>query len=98
VKFAQYDGKVWTNKTIASQQVQGLYTQFYFNSANKATIFFFDKTHNLMKRASGTVKTSWSVADMEAGGREIHLSLNSSGNIAYTNLDENLGYMDVTIL
>ncbi len=98
VKFSQYDGKVWTNKTIASQQVQGLYTQFYFNSSNKATIFFFDKTHNLMKRATGTVYSSWSVADMEAGGREIHISISPTGNIAYTNLDENLGYMDVTIL
>jgi hypothetical protein len=98
VKFSQYDGKVWTNKTIASQQVQGLYTQSYFNSAGKATIFFFDKTHNLMKRASGTVYSKWSVADMEAGGREIHLSISPDGHIAYTNLDEHLGYMDVTIL
>ena len=90
-------GLTWATQTVATKNVQGLYTQLFFDSAGKANIFYFDRTDNEAIRAVLNTK-GWTFTNLGSGGREIHVSVSSTGAIAYTNLDESVGELNVEII
>lgn len=87
-------GSTWGARFIASPGVQGLYSNLIFENGAKANIFYFDRTLNeavRMVQSNGV----WTRFDLRAGGRELHVSVNSDGVIAYSTLDEKLGRLSV---
>ena len=68
-------GATWSADYVpgATKNIQGLYTQLIFDSLGQAQIFFFDRTNNEARRAILNNK-GWTVTDLRAGGREIHVS------------------------
>jgi hypothetical protein len=86
----------WSIKTVARNSVQGTFSNLYFDSKNRATIFFYHRVQNHLYRALETA-TSWSFTDLGAGGREVHVSRDAAtGHVAYTSV--NSTDMDVTVI
>ncbi len=90
-------GQSWETQTVASKNIQGLYTQLFFDSNGKANIYYFNRSSNQAIRALLS-KGAWGFTTLDDGGREIHVSLNGSGNVAYSNLDESVGELTVNII
>ena len=90
-------GLTWQTQTVAAKNVQGLYSNLFFDSTGKANIFYFNRTSNQAIRAvlNGS---SWGFTTLGSGGREVHVSCTSSGAIAYSGLDESVGELTVNIL
>ncbi len=84
----------WSAQTVASKNIQGLYTNLFFDSKGKANIFYYNRSSNEAIRAVLN-KSTWSFTDLGSGGREIHVSLNSAGGISYSSLDESVGELNV---
>jgi hypothetical protein len=40
----------------------------------------------------------WTFTNLGSGGREIHVSVSATGAIAWTNLDESIGQLNVNII
>jgi hypothetical protein len=89
-------GATWSTQYVdgATKGIQGLYTQLIFDSLGQAQIFFFDRTNNEARRAILNSK-GWTVTDLRAGGREMHVSQNATGTIAYSSLNEATGLLNV---
>jgi hypothetical protein len=86
----------WSVQVVASSGSQGQYTNLFFDSQNRPTIFFYDRSHAKAKRAllSGG---SWSLSNLAPGGQEIHVTL-FGANLAYSNADSTTDTVYVTIL
>src|SRR5699024_6643657 len=72
-------------QTIASKGTVGSYTAHYYDSAGKAVILYFDKSHN--KLAKARLTTAWSITSLVTGGREAHVTRFGT-SLAYTNVDD----------
>jgi hypothetical protein len=86
LKFAFGSGSDWYSTTVVSQGAQGLYTSLFYDSGNKANIFFFKKTNTTAYRARGSF-SKWSLTYLGTGGREVQTALKPDGTIAWTDLD-----------
>lgn len=87
-------GATWSAQSVASAKIQGLYTNLFFDIAGKPNIYYFNRTANEAVRAI-LDGASWTFTDLRPGGREIHLSRNSKGQTAYSNLNEATGELTV---
>ena len=92
-------GASWSADYVpgATKGVQGLYTSLLFDSAGNANIFFFDRTNNEARRAVLNGST-WTLTDLRAGGREMHVAMDSLGHLAYSSLNEAVGLLTVYVI
>jgi hypothetical protein len=90
-------GSTWSTQAVATANVQGLYTSLFFDSTGRANILYFNRTGNTAIRAILTGK-KWAFTTISSGGREMHVSLAAGGGIAYSELDESIGELDVKFL
>ena len=86
---------LWSSMVIASKKRQGLYSKLFIEN-NKPRVFFFDGTNNkgFFLYSSKIAGGSWTLADLGAGGREIHYAYRNGGYF-YTSLDEGTGFLTV---
>jgi len=89
-----WDG--WSVSVVASSGSQGQYSNLYFDSGNRANIFFYNRTKVKAQRAvlNGS---SWTINSPSTGGQEIRLALRGA-NVAFTDSDATTDHMYVTIL
>ena len=90
-------GSDWQAQTIVSAKVQGLYTNLLFDSTGKTNIFYYDRTDNEAMWAVQK-KGVWTIAALRPGGREMHISEDSAGDIAYSSLNESTGQLNVYVI
>jgi len=86
----------WSIQVVASKGSQGQYSNLFFDSANRANIFYYDRTHVRAQRAILSGST-WSFTTPATGGQEIHVSLFGT-NLAFSNSDSTTDNLYVTIL
>ena len=96
LRYAQASdtGSTWQAQTVISAKVQGLYTNLLFDDTGKVNIFYYDRTDNEAMWAV-LKKGTWTFTPLRAGGREMHVSEDSAGNIAYSTLNEATGNLNV---
>ncbi|MGH7177299.1 MAG: hypothetical protein ACREJC_07965, partial [Tepidisphaeraceae bacterium] len=78
----------FTSKFVASKDLVGYYSNLFFDTTGKATIFYWDRTHNKAMRAR-LVSGAWSFTTLADGGRQIHVARFDT-LVAYTNLNESI--------
>jgi hypothetical protein len=98
VKFATYDGAHWALHTIAADGNVGLYTNLVYDAANRATVFYYDKSANRSYRATLNINGNWIIAPLGVGGREMSVTRHDRGTIAYTTLDERGPLLELGLL
>ena len=99
-KFAFHDGREWRAEFVDRGRKRGLYSQLFFDGSGpsaRATIFYFDRDRELALSASRPLNGRWSYGVLADGGRELHVA-RKPGELAYTNLDETAGEVDVTFV
>jgi len=72
-------------QTVASRGTVGAYSALYYDTDDRATILYFNKSHNKLARAKLT--DAWTITNLTTGGREAHISRFGDA-IAYTNVDD----------
>jgi hypothetical protein len=87
-------GADWSSETVANKNIQGLYTNLFFDSSGDPNIFYYNRSDNEEIWAI-LHKGKWTFTNLRAGGRETHVSVNSAGVIAYSDLDETAGTLTV---
>ncbi len=99
LKYAQATdaGSSWETQTVASAKVQGLYTNLLFDAGGKVNIFYYDRSDNEAMWAV-LKKGNWTFTPLRGGGREMHISQDDAGNIAYSSLNEATGHLNVFII
>jgi hypothetical protein len=98
LKYATFDGAAFHPQVVASEGNVGLYTNLVYDSANRANIFFFNKSANRGYRAIPAGGGVWHYELLGPGGREISVARHRTGALAYSMLDENLPLLEVGIL
>ncbi len=78
-------GISFSASAIASKGTIGTYTAHYYDTAGKAVVLYWDKSHNKLAKARFT--TSWAITNLVTGGHEIHVSKYKE-TVAYTNVDD----------
>lgn len=75
-------GVAFSTKTVAESGTTGLYTNLFFDSSSRATIFYYDQTQN---KAFKSVLASgkWTATALGTGGKELHIS-RYKGKTAFT--------------
>lgn len=98
LRYAYHDGNVtWASQAIVSKNNQGMYTQLFYENGVRANIFYFDRTTLTAKRAKKIGKL-WTGTELVTGGREMSVAKKTTGELAYTTLDESLPRLDVQYL
>src|SRR5262249_55415503 len=85
--FSTHARADWSSQTVASKNIQGLYTNLFFDSSGDPNIFYYNRSANEEIQAI-LHKGTWTFTNLRAGGRETHVSVDSDGTIAYSDLDE----------
>ena len=98
LKYATFDGAAFHPQVVASEGNVGLYTNLVYDAANRANIFFFNKSANRGYRAIPAGGGVWHYELLGPGGREISVARHRTGALAYSTLDENLPLLEVGIL
>ena len=99
-KFAYYDGDEWRAEYVDLGRKRGLYSQLFFDGSGpdaRATVFYFDRARDLALKATRPLNGRWTYGVLADGGRELHVA-RKPGELAYTNLDETAGEVDVTFV
>lgn len=93
IRFVKSSGSTLTGgisfsaQTVASSGTIGAYSAHYYDAAGKATILYFDKSHNKLVKAR-LLGSTWNFSNVAIGGREIHVS-RFGNTFAFTNVDDN---------
>jgi hypothetical protein len=98
LKFASYDGVNWATSTVASAGNVGLYSNLVYDGANRANVFYYNRSANRAYRATLTPGSGWSTTLLGAGGREMSVARHSRGALAYSTLDERGPLLEVAVL
>ncbi len=101
LRFAKSSGDTFNNinftaSTVTQKGAVGYYSNLYYNSSGKPTIFYFDKTQAKAMRAVFS-SNKWNAAALATGGREIHVARYGS-TVAFTNLDEAIPALKVLVV
>jgi hypothetical protein len=96
-KYATFDGATWHPQTVAAEGNVGLYTNLVYDTANRANVFFFNKSDNKGYRAV-LINGAWFFTLLGVGGREMSVARHRSGALAYSTLDDNAPLLEVGIL
>jgi hypothetical protein len=100
LKFARFNGSVWSKTAIASKRSQGLYSNLFFDAGDggNPVIYYFNKTNNalLSARSNGSV---WDYEALAAGGgRHDHVAINSQDFETFVWFDDATGDLKVADL
>jgi hypothetical protein len=98
LKFAAYDGRTWATSTVVSAGNVGLYSNLVYDLANRANVFYYNRSANRAYRATLTPGAGWSTTFLGVGGREISVTRHPKGALAYSTLDERGPLLEVAVL
>ncbi|MEO6434528.1 MAG: S8 family serine peptidase [Tepidisphaeraceae bacterium] len=78
LKYACFNGSIWSQQRLANRGAQGLYTQLYFTPGGLANILYYNRKNNLVVRltSNGTPGAFWTSTVLQSGGGR-YLSLAS---------------------
>jgi hypothetical protein len=74
--------------TVVNNGLVGSYSSLFFDTGNKPTILYFDRTNSQIARAV-FASNKWTTGLLGPGGRDIHVARFNS-TTAYTNLSDEL--------
>jgi hypothetical protein len=99
LKFARSSGDTFTGirfaaSFVATEGLVGYYSNLYYDAVGKANILYFDRTNNRAMRARNSSGSTWTITTLGAGGRELHSAF-FAGRVAFTNLNEDAGSLEV---
>jgi hypothetical protein len=94
LRFARYNGSLWSKTTVAAKGNVGLYTTLFYDSGNPV-IYYFNKTMNVLSDArwnGGEWEYETVVTD---GGRHNRVALNSDDFETFSWYDDDTGDVHV---
>jgi hypothetical protein len=101
LKFARFNGSVWSTKVIAGKRSQGLYTNLFFDTGDggKPVIYYFNKSTDSLMAARNSGGSTWDFETLASGGgRFNHVTLNSDDFETFVWLDDASGDLKVADL
>ena len=89
LKYAALKNGKWVTNTIASSGTVGLYSKLLFSDQGVADIFYYDRSHDALMEATGTLGSFSTIQLATAGGKYIAADESPvSGQVSYSFYDD----------